>query len=467
MSHGHARLGPSNHRWPECPGSIREEERYPDIAGEAAIDGTGSHLLLELCLVNNVSPVQYDQQIIGANHPDNMNGWLVAPDRIKRVQMCLDYVTRRVAELKQMFPDCDVLVEAEQKVDPGGAFGRDDWWGTCDITIIARHRMTGEVYFIETIDYKDGRMYVSEKDNTQLIGYLFGKMRNYIASGPDLVRPFNGIKVPGCRVTIVQPKTNPVIRYQCSTRSEDGFTTSSVIAKAELLALAAHKTDKDDAPLIPGDHCRWCKANPKRGGHCDAETKQSLQVVETMSENVGKMVSGDNNLHDYFSKCLADPKSLTVDQLSELADAEEGIQAVFNKVKTEIEYRIEQGDHVPGYAMLPGRGSNVYSAGEEIVAKKLKACRMKQADIYPPAVISPSQLMKSSLLTDSQKKRLEKELITFKAGKMGLKKVSHDHQTEKVVVQSTTDDLQSDSAKLMFADVPKIESAQNAEVSFF
>ena len=64
----HARLSPSNTRWPKCPGSVREEAAYPDVSGEAAIDGTGSHLLLELCLQNGVRAATYDGQIIGANH---------------------------------------------------------------------------------------------------------------------------------------------------------------------------------------------------------------------------------------------------------------------------------------------------------------------------------------------------------------------------------------------------------------
>ena len=193
----HARLSCSNKRWPHCAGSVREEERYEDIPGAAAIDGTGSHLLLEMCMENNVPASQYDQQIIGVNHPDHLGGWLVAPDRIARVQMCLDYITRRVNELKGQFPGSTVTVESEQKSDPGGMFGRDDWWGTVDITIICRNSMTGEVHFIEVADYKDGRGYFSEKGNTQLISYLAGKMRPFVATGPDLVRPFRPERVAG------------------------------------------------------------------------------------------------------------------------------------------------------------------------------------------------------------------------------------------------------------------------------
>jgi len=473
VSEGHARLGPSNARWPNCPGSVREEERYPDVSGEAAIDGTGSHLLLELCLQNNVPAAQYDQQIIGANHPDNMNGWMVAPDRIKRVQMALDYITRRVVELKEQFPGCTVSVESEQKSDPGGAFGRDDWWGTVDITITARQPMTGEAYFIEVADYKDGRGYVSEKRNTQLTSYLFGKMRPYICSGNELVRPFHPNKVGGCRMTIIQPKTNPVVRYQCSTRPEDEFTPWGVVDAAIELSQAAVKTDEDNAPVASGKHCQWCKANPKRGGHCNAETAKSMEVVESMNTEMTPVkIEGDagDQLMSLMFNAVADPKSLTVEQLSQLADAKDGIMSVFDKVNAEIQERIEQGTSVPGYDMQPGNSSQVYNESEEVVAKKLKACRMKKDDIFPAKLITPAALMKSENLTTGQKERLKKELITVKGGKLSLKKVAHDHVSEKLVAQSTTDGLPSTEAELMFAGVPKIESAVStveSEVSFF
>jgi hypothetical protein len=447
---------------------VREEERYPDIPGEAAIDGTGSHLLLEMCLDNNVPAIQYDQQIIGANHHDNPGGWLIDPARCGRVQMALDYVTRRVAELKAQFEGCQVTVESEQKSDPGGAFGRDDWWGTCDITITARDKMTAEVFFIEVADYKDGRGYVSEKCNSQNISYLFGKMRPHIASGPELVRPFDGSKIGAIRMTIIQPKTNPVIRYECSTRPEDGVAVINIIAAAERLSTAAHATDADDAPLNPGDHCQWCKANPKRGGHCTAKTDQSIQTVTDMNiiSMSPELVTDDGTLLDLISKAVSDPKSLPVEVLSQLADAEEGFQAAFDKVKAEIQERIEQGDSVPGYAMVPGRGSNIWNEDEEVIVKKLKARRLKKDDIYPMKLISPAQVLKLEQLTDDQKKRIEKDLITFKGGTLQLKKVAHDHQSEKVVAQSGTDDVQSNAVELMFADVPKIQAEESAEVSF-
>ena len=61
----HARLSPSAaHRWSKCPGSVQEEAKYPDVSGDAAVDGTGSHLLLELCILNDKKAVDFEGQII-------------------------------------------------------------------------------------------------------------------------------------------------------------------------------------------------------------------------------------------------------------------------------------------------------------------------------------------------------------------------------------------------------------------
>jgi len=453
---GHARLGPSNARWPNCPGSIREEKNYPDVPGAAAIDGTGSHLLLEMCMDNNVAAIQYDQQIIGANHPDNMGGWLVGLERTQRVQMCLNYITRRVSELKAEHQGCTVTVEAESRANPGGFYLRDDWWGTVDITIICRQDHTGDVLFIEVIDYKDGRMWVNAKDNTQLLSYLGGKMRQFIGSGPELIRPFRTERVKNCRMTIVQPKTNPVVRYQCSTRPDDNLTPLVVMNKLDELYKAALETDDPDAPTRSGKHCQWCKANPKRGGHCVTATEKSLKVVKSMSntELIPTYQVGELSMFEQISQVVADPKSLTSDQLSELLSAKDALMAAFDKCETEIKERIESGQTVNGYAMAPGKSSRVWNESEEVMVKKLKARKLKLDEIYPKKLISVAALLKLGKLTDAQKKKIEADFVSTKAGKMTLKKVAHN------VGQSSTDELQS--AQMMFADVP-----DQTPVSFF
>jgi hypothetical protein len=414
---------------------VREEAAYPDVAGDAAIDGTGSHLLLELCLQNGCRAEVYDGQIIGVNHPDQPMGWMVHEDRIKRVQMCLDYVMRRSRELRDMYPGSTVRIEAESKADPGGMFGRTDWWGTVDITITVENNH-GRCLFMEVCDYKDGRGWVHAQGNTQLISYLAGKLRPYIADD-------EGIKfvdqVGPVRMSIVQPKTKPVVRYEDTT-------ATYIIDEAKKLAQAAAKTDDPEAPLMPDSkggkgYCRWCKHKP----NCSAGSEQSFETVKSMSTDV--IATDGTSLFELVSQSLDKINELTVDQLSELADARAGIEAVFDKVDGEITARLENGDSVPGYALQPGRGSNVWNDSEENIAKMLKGRRLKKEQIYPPKLISPAQVMKLDCLDDKQKARIEKDFITYKAGKTKLTKVARDKQ--------------QDSIEDMFKDIPQESVAQS------
>lgn len=428
MSNGHARLGPSNHRWVYCPGSVREEANYPDISSAAAIDGTGSHLLLEMCLINGVPAATYDGQIIGTNHDDNPGGWLVGKERIDRVQMCLDYVSRRYRELQQQYPGATITIEAETHADPGAMYGRDDWWGTVDITITVIQ--DDRCLFIEIADYKDGRGWVSEKDNTQFISYAAGKMRPYVAAGRHIKWPE---MVGACRLTVVQPKTNPPVRY-------DEPTPQQVLDRAGWMAERAALTDDPNAPLIPDDkggkgYCRWCKHRD----NCEALNGASTDALKVM-------IVEENNtenlpLFEQLNMVVENVDLLDNEKLASLADSKARVMAIYDKVEETIKSRLEQGQSVPGYAMQPGRGTRVWNAPEEDIAKMLKGRKWKKDDIYPPKLISVAQVMKSDKLDDKQKERIEKEFVSFKAGNMTLQKVSRDHQPEKDVVQ-------------MFAGVP-------------
>ena len=415
----HARLSPSDKAWPACPGSIREAADYPDIPGSAAIDGTGSHILLEMCLLNGVTPITYDGQIIGANHPDNPNGWMVDPDRCARVQMALDYINRRHEELMAEYPGCEITIEAEGKSNPGELFGRHDWWGTCDITLTVT--LDGRVVLVEVADYKDGRGYVDAKNNSQLRSYAGGKLRSFI----DLDDP------PLFRLTIIQPKTNPVIRFEGMTRDE-------LLEAVRVLHQAANATDDPHAPLTAGSHCQWCPANPKRGGHCTAGAEQGMEAMKAMTNDV--KIGGDKSLFEAIEESFGDVTKLDGSGLSDLADLKDSLLAQFQRVDAEIARRLDTGDDVPGYAMRPGRGSNKWNISEEELVKVLRGRRMKKGDCYVSSVLSPAQVQKSKLLTDSQKKSIADKYVDYTPGKLTVTKVAR---------------VTKPTAAEMFADVNK------------
>lgn len=446
----HARLGPSNHRWPNCPGSVREEANYPDIPGEAAIDGTGSHLLLELCLNEGVTAETYIGKVIGVGHHDKPTGWTVHKDRAVRVQQCLDYVSSRVEQLKKTYPDHhSVDVYAERIVNPGQIFmsrmfvksddemPESDWWGTCDITIMVMRTET-KCDFIEVVDYKDGRNWVDARNNSQLVSYAGGAAEPYIGlMHRDCLRG-EYIK-DGFRMTVVQPKTNPSVRYEDAE-------SRAVINRLIDLNKAAKKTREPDAPLIPDDkggkgHCRWC-----------THRHNCTELLNKKTEGLNVMTTKDESLpvFEQISSAMMDIETLSDEHLSQLADAREAMNAVFDKFDAEIEARIDRGVDVPGYAMKPGRGSRVYVVSEDEVAKALRARKFKKDDIYPPKIITPAQVLKSDLLDDKQKERFERDYIAFKAGDLKLTKVSRDEKP---------------TAEQLFSDVAKTEGTKQT-VSF-
>lgn len=406
----HARLSPSNHRWPNCPGSVREEAKYPDAPNDgAAIDGTGSHVLLEMCLVNSVPAVRYEQETIGVGHEDQPMGWYVDKDRCARVQMCLDYIERRVKELKA--EGYSVTVLSESPSNPGETVGRTDWYGTADVTLIARvdggtvpksdggtapKFNEGTVALVEVIDYKDGRLWVDARDNTQLLSYLLGRK--------SLLQP------PGrARATLVQPKTSPVIRYQDLSGEELSYWR-------EELRKAAGRTDAPDAPLVPDGKagkgwCRWCRHRD----HCEA-LANSLTGEVTKMEDLTSLAE--------MGSVLENITSAPGEKLAELLDTRKAVEEIYDRIAVEIQSRLEAGASVPGYAMRPGNGSRRWARSEEEIVKVLKGLRVPKSEIYPAKLISPAQALKLEKLTQKQRDRLSGDYIEFVSGPPKLTPVS-------------------------------------------
>ena len=371
----HARLSPSNHRWVHCPGSIREESGYPDIAGEAAIDGTGSHLLLEICLRDKVSAHSLIGQTIGEGDEEKPLGWYVDEARATRVQMCLDYVASRVSDLQVKFPDAEVEVKAESRSYPGRMVEPkiDDWWGTCDITITAK--IKGILHYLEVVDYKDGRMYVDAKDNSQLWSYLLGKA--YSPRNSNMMS----------RMAIVQPKTNPVVRVS------DEVTIDQIHQKLLELAAAARATDDPDAPVKAGSWCHWCKANPKNGGHCTAPLMQSIGATDMSTEIITTDAAVPQGLEATIERVLTNVAEAPAELLATILRAEKQFNDVVKQVKAEAERRLNLGQDVPGYHMGEGNAKRTWASEEEAL-KAFKRAKLKQDEYAPRTTLTPAQVEK-------------------------------------------------------------------------
>ena len=347
----HSRLSPSGrYRWQLCPGSVNALSQYEGggMSSAAAIDGTHSHTLLETCLKNDRPAKSY----IGMVLSDKDGMFAPDADRCARVQIALDYITRRKDELLA------TEVIAEQFVDPVALVGRDDMGGTVDVQL---HSPA----VLELIDYKDGINKVSPKDNPQLEQYFFGVIGSLLSSGcTPLYRTV--------RLTIIQPKSSEPI-----TSAEYDF--ADLFAKLEALTAEAAATDGPDAPLVAGEkQCHYCahKAN------CKTFTDWSFGRAGIKFEKILPAVEE------------AEPVKMADQQLCELLEAAPLIRRMLEEAEGEALKRIISGHPIPGLKVVTGRGTRGWAFEEAEMERKLARFKIPKAEIWRKSLISPAQAEK-------------------------------------------------------------------------
>jgi hypothetical protein len=377
-----------------CPGSIREEAKYPDTgSGPAAVDGTHSHTLLEHCIENGLSDPM-DQ--VGEVFADDDGEFKVDQDRAARVKIAVDYIRER--SMNGLLP-----VIAEERVDPKHLLGRDDLSGTVDCQIIGPD-------WIEIIDYKDGMGVVSAEGNMQLEQYACGVLAGYRL-------PVNGdYPVKTIRMTIIQPKLalkgmKPITSHEVSVRD--------LLANMGTLVAQAAATDNPDAPLVPGEsQCKFCRAK----GSCAALAGNVMKEVGIMFQPVVSQT-----LDVAQQSADKDPATMDDQQIRQIMEAAPLMRQLLEAVEKEALRRLEAGTPIPGLKLVHGRGSRVWSLGEDEMAEKLIKMGIPKSAVYEIKLVTPAKAEKLTWekrdgtkvqLTDRQLKRMEQEYVTKLAGKL-------------------------------------------------
>ena len=390
----HAMLSPSKRsRWALCPGSIREEAKYPDEgSGPAAIDGTHSHTLLEHCIKAGLTDPM-DQ--VGETFTDHEGEFKVDADRAARVKTAIEYIRER--SMNGMFK-----IISEQRVDPKFLLGRDDLSGTVDCQIIGPD-------WIELIDYKDGMGVVSAEGNMQLEQYAYGVLA-------ELKLPVNGdYPFNHVRMTIIQPKLalrgmQPVTSHEVPTRH--------LIDNMGTIITQAAATDKPDAPLVPGEsQCKFCRAK----GSCAA-------LASNVMKDVGVMFQPITQLPDVAQQSAnKDPSTMDMSQIAQIMEAAPLMRQLLEAVEKEALRRMEAGQVIPGLKLVNGRGSRAWALPEEEMAEKLIKMGIPKTAVYETKLVSPAKAEKLTwekrdgtkmALSDRQLKTMETEYVVKMAGKL-------------------------------------------------
>lgn len=343
----HATLSPSaRYRWQLCPASVKACLPYGGgKSSAAAIDGTHSHTLLEACLKKGT--VDDPQKFLGLVLQDHEGMFGVDQDRIDRVRVATDYITRRLTELG------GGMVISESRVNPVALLGRDDMSGTVDVQI-----RSGDV--VELIDYKDGMNPVEAENNPQLEQYAFGVLSETFASKGNPT--FQTVVM-----TIIQPKV--------TIRGGQAITSCSVPALDFLgerilkIAAEAAATDDPDAPFVPGDkQCHYCahKAN------CSTAITWTLDRAGIKFEDM--TVTKD--------AAKQNAAELSNDQIRELVEAGPLLRKLIEAAEEEALRRIVAGKTVVGLKVVRGVGRRKWALPEDEIAAKLSKMGVPKADIW-------------------------------------------------------------------------------------
>ena len=387
----HANLSPSKrHRWGLCPGSIREEAKYPeDRSGPAAIDGTHTHTMLEFCLSGPWEPEELVDQIM----QDDDGSFVVDIERAQRVRIAVDYVKQRVAEQ----PGCKVI--AEQRVNPNRLIARDDMSGTVDIQIHGTD-------VLEIVDYKDGMGAVQAECNAQLELYAVGALA-------DVGEPYPWKRV---RMTIIQPKM--ALRGQPAITSHE-VDISEILAIVDRLVIEGAAVDAPDAPLVPGEsQCKFCKAK----GSCAA-------LASNVMKEIGIMFQPVMSLDVAQQSADKDPSTMDDAQILQIMEAAPLMRQLLEGVEKEALRRLQSGQAITGLKLVNGRGSRAWALQDDEIAEKLIKMGIPKGSVYETKLVSPAKAEKLTWekrdgtkvqLTERQLKRMEQEYVVKMAGKLAV-----------------------------------------------
>ena len=409
----HAQLSPSKrNRWALCPGSIREEAKYPEQeSGPAAADGTHSHTLLEKCIEASLAdPIG----MAGVKMVDHEGEFTIDADRAARVKVAIKYITEQSMNglLK---------VVAEQRVDPAFLLGRDDLSGTVDVQI-----MNGDI--LELIDYKDGMGIVSAKGNLQLEQYAYGVLAGYKLP-VNGAYPFNTV-----RMTIIQPKL--ALRGMNAISSHD-VSVADLMANMGTIIKQAAATDQPDAPLVPGDsQCKFCRAK----GSCSALASNVMKEVGIMFQPIASKPLD-------IAQQSADKEPSTMDdtQIAQIMEAAPLMRQLLEGVEKEALRRLKAGQTIAGLKLVNGRGSRTWSLNDEETAARLIKMGVPKGAVYETKLVSPAKAEKLTWektkagekvkmqLSDRQLKTMNTEYVTKLAGALT---VAHESDERAAVIMN-------------------------------
>jgi len=327
MQHSNIVGGSTAKRVINCPGSVALVAKMPPKpSSKYADEGTLLHDTIAEMLRTGLPPEYY--------YGDTYEG-----QELTR-ELSDEKLVPAMAALNQIDPKKEMEYDVETSVDFGdllpGVFGSTDLIGRIGTRAVV-------------LDWKFGDgVAVEVEENPQLMFYAAAAMRT-----PSAQWAFDG--ATEIEMVIVQP---PAVKRW--------VTTPERIAAFELqLVQAVKASEKPNAKLEVGDHCRWCAAKPVcplMTGAVDRALQTKLQAIDT------QMLGGYLANADMLEQWITDLRALAFAML-------------------------ESGTPVPGYKLVAKRATRSWTDETKAKAELLKS--LPESEVVEVSVISPAKAEKA------------------------------------------------------------------------
>lgn len=268
----HALLSASaSQRWLNCTPSARLEEQLPDSTSVYAEEGTLAHNIAELKLRRHftepMGPRTFSNRMkkLKEHH-------LYQEEMQKHTDAYLDYIK----QLAMRYPSSP-FIAVEKRLDYSHI--APEGFGTGDCVLIY-----GDTLHI--IDFKYGQgIPVAAKDNTQMLLYALGALRQYETFYP----------IAEVEMAIFQPRRDNL--------SEWRLPVEELRAGGEEIKPLAQLAFDGAGEKTPGPWCRFCRANPRCRAQCE-----SMLVLEAVGppdlltdQEIGQVLGRLKQLRDWSS----------------------------------------------------------------------------------------------------------------------------------------------------------------------
>ena len=330
-------------RWWNCPGSVVLSRGLPNKPSAAAQEGTEAHELAAVCLETGKDAAECD---VDAGMAD-------------AVQVYLDYC-RSLPDAAHPLRVFDAVlpgnVMIERRFDLSPFDPPAPMFGTCDYALYVP---VWRKLFV--VDYKHGvGVNVEAAGNPQLKYYALGAT---LLLGPD--QPVSEVEA-----VIVQPRAPGNRPIKTVTYQADELAEWSI----ELMA-RAEATLHPDAPLNPGDWCKFCPA----AGVCKARATEALAVAQIE-----------------FGAAPADPpeiRLLTPAQVGAMLGQVDALESWAKALRQAAADAIQRGGDIPGWKLVSTTGRAAWIDADAAAFDLQTEHGLSESDVIEaPATKSPAQV---------------------------------------------------------------------------